>query len=312
MNINICLSADENYIKYAGVVIASVLKNAKVSDTYKIFILTDGVSDESRAEILSLSGLKENSEIKIVEISPKDFEDYSSASTHEYLSMATFYRLKIASLLPELEKIIYLDCDIVVRRDIAELFDIDLGKNIAGGIRDVAAKKMTKRDKLESNAHYINGGVVIFDCKKMRDENIESKFLEYVKTNGDSIRLGDQQIINYVLQGRIKEIDSLWNVQVSNFVGRSNYTMNPYIIHYTAKNKPWIYGSWTFFRGEYFKYLQCTPWAIPESEKFKWRVNSRILGIFRYIKYRPLFFLRPKFYKALLLTYIPFFNRRNK
>lgn len=112
--------------------------------------------------------------------------------------------------------------------------------------------------------------MILFDLDKIRKENIEDQFLEYTKSNLHSIQTGDQDIINFVLKDRIKIVDGLWNVQVSSFASRSNFTNKPNIIHYISNDKPWIFGSCTHFKEKYFKYLQLTPWALNESEKEYW------------------------------------------
>ena len=116
--------------------------------------------------------------------------------------------------------------------------------------------------------------------------------------------MGDQEIINEVLKGRIKILKENWNVQSSNFVNRSSYTHEPYIIHFVSKRKPWHFGSFSYHKYLYFKYLELTPWKIPEEEKDYWYRKNKIASFFGYLKYRPLFFLRPRFWQAVYYTYL--------
>ena len=112
--------------------------------------------------------------------------------------------------------------------------------------------------------------------------------------------MGDQQIINDVLKGRIKIVDDEWNVQSSNFTNRSSYTKHPKVIHYVARKKPWHFGSFSVHRNLYFKNLQLTPWKLNGfKEKFYWYHLNQIQSLINYVLYRPLFLFRPRFYEAI-------------
>lgn len=295
--INVCLACDNNYAKYAGVVVASVLANSKDDESLNFYILDGGISESKKTEILSLKSIKD-CKIEFVQIEESMFEDYKKVATHKYISIATYYRLRLATLLPEVERIIYFDCDMVVNSSLNNLFNVELGENIIAGVRDIN-KRM-----LQQNPSYINAGMVLFDLNKIREENIEQKFYDYTNENFETIKMGDQTIINEVLKGRIKIVEDEWNVQSSNFTNRSSYTKHPYIIHYVAKRKPWHFGSFSVHRQLYFKYLQMTPWKLNGfKEKFYWYYLNQVMSLINYIIYRPLFLFRPRFYEAIFKSY---------
>lgn len=296
--INVCLACDNNYAKYAGVVVASVLANSKDDESLNFYILDGGISESKKTEILSLKSIKD-CKIEFVQIEESMFEDYKKVATHKYISIATYYRLRLATLLPEVERIIYFDCDMVVNSSLNNLFNVELGENIIAGVRDIN-KRM-----LQQNPSYINAGMVLFDLNKIREENIEQKFYDYTNENFETIKMGDQTIINEVLKGRIKIVEDEWNVQSSNFTNRSSYTKHPYIIHYVAKRKPWHFGSFSVHRQLYFKYLQMTPWKLNGfKEKFYWYYLNQVMSLINYVIYRPLFLFRPRFYEAIFKSYI--------
>lgn len=117
--------------------------------------------------------------------------------------------------------------------------------------------------------------------------------MKYTLENANEIFIGDQQIINVVLQGKIKQLPTTWNVQVYNFASRLDYTNNPKIIHYVGKQKPWIKGSFNYFREKYYKYLSLTPW----SESFSF--SDRIEAVWKWFLHKPTFFLSPMFFYAI-------------
>ena len=111
--INICVSCDDNYSKYAGVVIASALANASEDDYLSVYVLDGGITQEHKEEILSLKSIKE-CDINFVEIDQSLFDEYAKIKTHSYITIATYYRLKLPTLLPNVDKIIYFDCDMII------------------------------------------------------------------------------------------------------------------------------------------------------------------------------------------------------
>lgn len=300
---NICLSCDNNYAQYAGVVIASILLNSDDKSFFNFYILDGNIEQENKDKIEKLKEIK-NFNLNFISIDENLFEVYKKIGTHSYISLSAYYRLKLVSLLPKIDKVLYLDCDVIVSSDLTELFETDISEYYAAGVKDIAVNSSGYVPKLENGNLYFNSGVLYFNLDKIRKDNIESEFEKYTIENFDKIRVGDQEIINVVCQGKIKELPSVWNVQSSNFVNRSDYTKNPNIVHYVGRNKPWKFGSINYWKNLYFNVLEKTPWAIPLEERNKWTKENQKQSIINYLKYRPLFFLRPRFYKALIKTYL--------
>ncbi len=295
--VNVCLACDNNYAKYAGVVIASILYNAQNSTHLNFYVLDGGIDDKRKKEILTLSCIKDCN-INFVEVNSNEFKDYEKVCTHKYITIATYYRLKLATLLPNVERVIYLDCDTVVNCDLTELFNVELTTEVFAGSYDIDKKTVA------INPTYINAGVLVIDLNNMREQNLESEFLKYTQENFNTILYGDQTIINEVCKGNIKVVDDTWNVQTSDFMNRSNFTHKPKIIHYIAKNKPWKNISLCYFKKYYIKYLQLTPWKLNLIEEFKYRYIFQILSYFKFMFHRPTFFIQKKFYMALFKTYM--------
>lgn len=298
-NINICLACDDNYSRYAAVVITSALVNQTNDSRLSFYILDGGIEKENIDKILTLKNIKD-CDITFVKVDEKEFEIYKNLQTHQYITLPTYYRLKLASILPFVNRIIYMDCDVIVNSSLDELFNTDLENNIIAGVLDIRVKNKNHW----KNEKYINAGMVLFDLEKFRKENIEDIFYEYTKNHLDEIKTGDQDIINFALKDRIKIVPDTWNVQSSNFTNRSSYTNKPKIIHFVAKNKPWHFGSFSYHRNLYFKYLQLTPWSLKEEELDYWYKKNQAASLIKYLQYRPLFMFRPKFYQALFYTYI--------
>lgn len=291
--INICLACDNNYSKYASVVIASILSNANPTDNLEFFILDGGISDEQKEKIYSLKSINDCN-INFIKIDDSLFEDYKKIKTHAYITNAAYYRLKLSSLLPNVDKIIYLDCDTIVTSSLIDFFNTDITDYAIAGILDINKKILKKNPK------YFNSGVLLMNLEFWRKQNLEKFIFNWGKENLDKIKLGDQEILNEVLKNEVKIVSDEWNVQSSNFVNRSSYTNSPKIIHFISKNKPWGGKSFSYHKNLYFKNLQLTPWKLSE-EDLKKNLKSTALA---YVKYRPFFLFRPRFYVALFETYI--------
>ena len=295
--INVCLACDDNYAKYAGVVIASALQNAGNDDKLAFYILDGGISDEHKSQINELKSIKQ-CDINFVDIDETLFNEFKTIKTHSYITIVTYYRLKLPSLLPDIDKIIYFDCDFVVNHSLKELFETDMENCLLAGVQDI------KEKMIKENPSYVNAGMLLFNLKAMRENNTEEKLFEWTREHIDTIKTGDQEILNEALKGCIKVVEPEWNVQSSNFTNRSSYTHNPKAVHYVAKKKPWHFGSFSYHRDLYFKYLQLTPWKLSERDYKHWTRDNQIVSLLKYVQYRPLFLFRPKFYKALYYTYI--------
>ena len=295
--IKVCLACDNNYAKHAGVVITSILHNALEDDSLTFYILDDGIETKNKEALKSLKKLKE-CEINFIKIDKSLFKDYKKVKTHKYVTLATYFRLKLPSLLPNVDKVIYFDCDFIINTSLKDIYNTDLQNCPIAGVRDIKKKLVLK------NPTYVNAGMLIFDIEKMRELNLEAKFLKWTQENMSKITCGDQEIINDVCKGCIKILDDEWNVQSSNFTNRSSYTKTPKGIHFISKRKPWNFGSYSYHREYYFKYLQLTPWAQTTWERFIWKYLNQLISLIKYFFYRPLFLFRPKFYQAFYHTYL--------
>ena len=140
--INVCISCDDNYARHAGVVTTSVLMNATGSDNLHFYILDGGISDENKSKIQSLSSIKD-CKIDFVDIDENLFSDFRKITTHAYISLPAYYRLKMPTLLPDVDRIIYFDCDVIVNTSLNDLFNIEVEEYSIAGVLDIK-KKMQK------------------------------------------------------------------------------------------------------------------------------------------------------------------------
>ena len=126
------------------------------------------------------------------------FDAYKDVGTHSYISLSAYYRLKLPSILVELDKVLYLDCDVIVNTSLKDLYDTDITDYYAAGVKDIAMTSSGYVPKLENNNIYFNTGVLLLNLDKMRKDKIEIEFEDYTIKNIQSIKVGDQEILNKV------------------------------------------------------------------------------------------------------------------
>ena len=286
--INICFASDNNYIQHCAAAISSILVNNKLQRKYSFHILDGRITPKNKEKLLSLRNLCDF-DMQFYDMSKIDCSELPL--NREYISIVTYYRLFLLDILPQnLDKIIYLDCDLVVEKDLAELWEEDIDNYIAGVVEDEGSITQSERLKLPMENNYFNAGVIVFNLKKLREFGYKEKCFEYYRKNKDIIILQDQDILNGVFNGLCKYLPLKWNVNGRMF--RENelehhYTLNDEnlakkeagIIHFTDYVKPWQVQCKHAKRNEYFKYLKLTPWKNYISN-FKIRYCKYILKLF--------------------------------
>lgn len=129
-------SVDDNYAPFLGVGLKSIQENSSRDYTYLVYVLHDGLNKDT---INTLKAYEDqNYKIEFVNVKNKIQMQSKKLHTRDYYSKTTYYRLFIQRLFPEFDKALYLDSDIVVKGDISELYNLDIGDNLVGaGYEDV-------------------------------------------------------------------------------------------------------------------------------------------------------------------------------
>ncbi len=248
--IPIFFSTDNNYLPFLDVAIRSLIKNASKQYKYRIVVLNTGLDDAKVQKIKSAEN--ENFIIDFVDISCAVDDIAHKLPIKSHFGLATWYRLFIQSLFPEYDKILYLDCDIVVLGDISKLYHTDLEGNTIGGVvenwilNSPIFSLYTKEAVGVENKYYINAGIMIMDLAKFREQKVEERFVDLINTYNFNVIDPDQSYINYLCQGKIKYLPFSWNRTPLEMVECES----PQIVHYALGIKPWQ--NKDMFLGYYF------------------------------------------------------------
>ncbi len=245
--IEIVLATDDNYLKYCAVCMFSILKNTTSKIRFHIF--DSGVSEYAKQKILEYKKIF-GCEISFYSMAKVKMPKFRL--NREHITMPAYYRLYIPSLLSDtIEKAIYLDCDIVVNKDIKELWDYDIEKYYAGTIEDETSIENNERLNLLKSHIYFNSGVLLLNLKKLREINLPEECFKYYENNFEKIILNDQDLLNGVFNGKCLNLPLKFNINNQMLAGQDgshNYSKedekeaieNGVIFHYTAQQKPWL------------------------------------------------------------------------
>jgi lipopolysaccharide biosynthesis glycosyltransferase len=291
--INIVCAADNSYAMPLTVTVRSALENLKSNYKIFLFILDGGIKEDNKQRIIkSLSS--EKCEIRFLPIYDDLVRDIDEL--HEYLkaegdrkvtsqldhiSIASYYRFIIPEVMPEkCEKVIYLDCDLVVKGDLGQLWQTDLGDNYVLAAQDMGILYVSTENGLlnykdlgiSPDTKYFNAGVLVINLKKWRTEGITTKAIKYFKQYKDSVRWGDQDVLNAVFAGQWSELDPRWNFQHTIYAFSSykespfsediynTLIHDPYIIHFVTELKPWN-SRHAKLKEYFFHYVDMTAWS---------------------------------------------------
>jgi lipopolysaccharide biosynthesis glycosyltransferase len=199
-------------------------------------------------------------EINFIEIDLDNFKNcYISDNSH--FSPANYFRLKLASLLPDINKVIYLDSDTIVIKDMVDFWNISFDNSYIIGCKSMVHERNCKRLGLRENAPYINSGVMMMNLKMIRRDNIENVFFDCIKRNPEIMQNVDQDVINLALletENSIKQISQKWNTEIRTDTPFTKKYLpivdDPYIIHYLTGEKPWQKESKQLYKEEFIKY----------------------------------------------------------
>ena len=250
--IPIFFAVDDKYVPFLAVTLQSLLNNASQENYYVIKILYTNMSEESKEKISKYT--RENVNIEYVDLNYYIEKIKEKLYTRDYFSMTTYFRLFISNLYPQYNKAIYLDCDIVLLKDIAELYNIDIGDNLLGAVPDDIIQKnevfqeyVEKVVGVANYKTYFNAGMLVMNLDELRKFQFQEKFL-YLLENIKFSVIQDQDYLNRICKGRVKLIDTGWNLMPTASDDMKEEDIK--LIHYNYQYKPWHYDDIRF--GKYF------------------------------------------------------------
>ena len=280
----VVFAADDAYVPMLTTTIQSMLSNANPDRHYDIIVLERDISEQNKQNITLFLNQYSNATIRFYDVG-RAVAEFHLTTNNAHISVDTYYRFIIQEALPFYSKILYLDCDLIVNGDIAQLYDTNLGSAAIGAIRDIDflgnlnMKNGERRDYVDRVLHmrnpygYFQAGVLVMNLDRMREIHTVHEWLE-IASNPEFI-YNDQDVLNAECGGEVAYLDYAWNVMhdcagrvqgVFAFAPAPVYQAYmasrkaPKIIHYAGFDKPWK-NPWCDFGPLYWHYAQQTPFA---------------------------------------------------
>ena len=287
-DIHICLVSDNNYMIHTAETIASVLYNSNLRDTYHFYILASGISNKNKQKLERLKKIRDFTiDYPFIDYSKLDI--FKKVKRSPWVPIDTFNRILMPDLLPNIEKAIFLDSDIVVMQDIAALYATDVSDCYIAGVEDLNYAGLVRMLGYSKEYTYINSGIYLMNLAQLRKDNYYQHIVETVSKEYPKYTVAEQCVINSCFHEHIKLIPHKWNMYHI-FLNRPQYNFIPYdinmwndglrnpaIVHFVGPDKPWNYNSTHPYRDEYLKYLRMTPW---KSLYYKNKIKNLIYFIF--------------------------------
>ena len=259
------ISCSPQYIRYAAVAVMSLTKKQSRETNYSIFIFCTETGEEEHGQIQRLAdALPGNNTVRLIntnhEIKKRGFH-FSVEKGQE-----TAVGLLAAELLPQLERIIAVDSDVIIKRDLMELFTIPMEKSLVAGVRDYDfvgqyfsgnrsyIQYYDSQLKIREPENYLQGGVLVMNLSNFRSRFAPGElFSEFVRSK---YKYDEQDFLNIKCTDFRQIVDPRWNVLHDNDGYRRRYVIElgpreyvseylksreePWIIHFAGTDKPWI------------------------------------------------------------------------
>ena len=264
--INVAFCIDNNYPLYTMLAINSILLNNKSNSNYTFYIINDNLSNWNKLRMKIYVKLRKqkiefiNIDTTVIDNGKEIFADTETS----YITRIGNARILLPEVLPnDIDKILYLDSDLIVLSDLKELYDTPIDNYYAAMVLNhtLFIENLKETEGIEEFGYYYNSGVILINLPLWRQNNLSKQIIKYIQNN--TLELIDQDAINFVLQDHIKTLHYKFNNQTfkkphlddkdilkflntkksestDNILGKMLTPIKETcILHYITKNKPW-------------------------------------------------------------------------
>lgn len=288
--LNILCQSSDFYAPLCGVMLESLFYNNQDIETIKVYLISGGIDKKNLFKLDALSE-KYHREIEIIDGVPivQKIKDYGCA---EYRgSYATYFKVFFPDYINEdIDRLLYLDCDIIIDDSLKELLNIDMqGKSMAMALELIPKNYLNNIIEFKGN-HYYNCGVMLFDCKAYIEHDVPAKIIYHVNNCRSKYATADQDLFNFVAGDDIFTLDLKYNFQhdclsygsvdmtkkiydVEDYYSEeefNNALKGAVVYHYSEgaiSSRPWWKNSNSMVVDKWDKYLAQSPWNDFEKSK---------------------------------------------
>ena len=295
--LNVVFSSDNNYAQHMGVVIYSLLKFNSDFSEINLFIIDNNILEDNKKRLTQVASKFDNAAIVWIPFE-RWKEKLKVQMDYWTISISAYARLFVGSMLGEsVERVLYLDCDMLIQRSLKELWKTSLDEYVVAAVQDAVGDATKSGVGLSADERYFNSGMLLINLRKWRELGIEQKCLKFIKEKDGNVLHHDQGVLNGVLKGKWFRLPIENNLMTINYIfdrerliswsGEhagfysakeiSKAIESPVILHYTPSftSRPWCKGCVHPLRNLYWRYLSETPWhgEKPVKSNDKWYVR---------------------------------------
>jgi lipopolysaccharide biosynthesis glycosyltransferase len=281
MDIVICIN--KQYLMPAGVMLCSLFENNK-EEQINIHALLGECGDLCAKPLQEMTE-KYHQTICFYDMKDARTDDFPVGLYFQeaFITKEAYFRLFVMDVLPlTLEKVLYLDVDMVICGSVRELWNTDISDVAVGAVPDCFHQDIheTNRIGYEVGLGIFNSGVLLINLNYWREHDVMKEFVTYAKEAKDHLKYHDQDVLNYVFRHCKKELPIRFNLQtIHMYYDCFRYLhfrlikeveeafRHPVIIHYTGPEKPWYRNAYHPLKIYFEKYRQLTPW---KKDALKW------------------------------------------
>lgn len=264
--ISVMLACDDKYMKYTDVLLQSICENATDDYFYDVVICHCGISEYNQRIAKDIFASKSNIMLRFADVT-RNFEKYKNVHIDRHLTYETYYRFLVLDIFEGYDRVLYLDCDMVVNSDIAELFFTEMNDEYIAAVRDydfiascVVRKEFYKENilkyiNIDDYFNYFQAGVILFNLNTLKNKYTGEKLFKVALSRDWYFH--DQDVLNCLFNGHVKYVDDKWNVFSllekgsvrENLITKAlaaeyaesykNSINHPCIIHYAGVPKTW-------------------------------------------------------------------------
>lgn len=274
--VEVVCGCDEKFLPHAATMICSLLEHNQVATIHFLHDNIPAHKLEMLREFVNSYGSI------LVDYAINDAR-IATLKVNGHASTANYFRLLIPELLPPtISKVLYLDCDLIVRKSLAPLWNIDISAYAIGAVAN-SYSLIDSNLGLPRDKKYFNSGVMLINVSRWRDEQIHLQVIDFIRQNPERIRYWDQDGLNVVLMDAWLELAPEWNVMNMQLVSpylRERFVdiiQDPAIMHFAGSGQlPWQSTVQHPFKREYIAYRNRTPWKMPPADKVvQWLAQLR-------------------------------------
>lgn len=274
---------DEKFALNGAMALWSAIQHLDDHQVLAAYVLDNGISESTRSKLVEIFAKQKEIRLSWVHVDPEIINNLPLPED-SWLSPATYARIFLPDLVsPDVEKLLYIDSDTLVRHNVHELSSLDMQGNALAAcvddkykiVRNAQARSCLKRLGLVDDDKYFNAGVILFELKRWRELNLTQRSIELVQNHGLEFSHADQDALNAALSQHWCELGWEWNVTSNyydaSFISDESKMSSVKLIHYTGPN-PGTSRCTHPERQLFYQYVRDSDWFGNRSNYIKWRV----------------------------------------